>query len=87
LRTLPLYGEDGIGALVESTEPLALDANCGRCALGKRAVTRCMSAALVGDLGPTLYVVGYGPTQQEDRTGMPFSGSTGTYVRQLISRH
>lgn len=87
MRTLPLYGEDGVGALVESTEPLALDANCERCALGKRAVTRCMPAALVGDLGPTLYVVGYGPTQQEDRTGMPFSGSTGTYVRQLISRH
>jgi uracil-DNA glycosylase family 4 len=87
MRLLPLYGDEGPSVLIEHTAPLALDSNCERCALGSKSVTRCMGAALIGQPGtPTLYVIGMGPTQQEDRTGMPFSGASGTYVRQLVGR-
>jgi uracil-DNA glycosylase family 4 len=85
VRVLPLYGEDGHRVGVEDTQPLPLNPKCDRCALGAKAVTPCMPAALLGEPGtPTLYVIGQGPTQQEDRTGMPFSGATGAYVRQII---
>lgn len=85
MRVLPLYGEKAKELGVEATQPLALNPKCDRCALGAKAVTPCMSAAMIGEPGtPTLYVIGQGPTQQEDRTGMPFSGATGAYVRQLI---
>jgi uracil-DNA glycosylase family 4 len=85
MRVLPLYEPGATPVQIEGTQPLALDAGCTRCALGARAVTRCMSAALVGpEATPLLYVIGQGPTQQEDRTGLPFSGAGGQYVRQLI---
>jgi uracil-DNA glycosylase family 4 len=88
VRTLALY-EEVPRLRVETTLPLTLDRSCTRCVLGKRdgIQSRCMSAAGVGTQGPTLYVLGAGPTQQEDRTGMPFSGAAGTYVRQQIALH
>ena len=88
MRVLPLYGEEGPSVAVERVEPLALNSGCERCALGAKASkdSRCMSAAVVGAEGtPLLYVVGMGPTQQEDRTGMPFSGASGSYVRGLVA--
>lgn len=86
MKVLPLYGEDGLSVGVEDTQPLALNPKCDRCTLGAKAVTPCMPAALMGEPGtPTLYVIGQGPTQQEDRVGVPFSGATGSYVRQLIA--
>jgi len=63
------------------------DTECARCALGPKAVTRCIPAEFAGQGGrPRLLVVGDAPTLQDDRQGRPFSAQAGQYLRQVFGR-
>lgn len=86
MQVLPLYQHEGPACQVEQVEPLAFAATCARCSLGAKAAKPCMPADLTGSEGPVLYVLGQGPTQQEDRVGRPFTGANGLYVRGLLQR-
>ena len=69
-------------------EALQPDPGCARCALGEQAHTRCVPPAVVrrGEGLPTLLVVGESPGAAEDKSGRPFMGQAGVYVRRLVER-
>ena len=69
--------------VVEKTAPLCVSSQCTLCNLHERVRSSCMRAE--GDSGGVLLVGDY-PGAEEDRTGIPFSGPTGKYLRKLVAR-
>lgn len=82
---LPLYGEDHRAA-VERADPLDRDPDCRRCPLGEQEFLR--NRCLPADGAPGgLLIVGEGPGIEEDRSGRPFIGASGSYLRREIVKH
>lgn len=79
--TLPLYPEAPRSPL-ETVAPLALNPECQRCHLHKRAKHVCLPAD--GDPGGLL-VVGAYPGRDEDRRGAVMVGETGAWIRKQIA--
>ncbi len=71
------------GAGIASLETLArMAAVCTQCALGS---TRIQSVFSDGNPNASIMLIGEGPGQQEDETGVPFVGRAGQLLTQILA--
>ncbi|MBE9127459.1 MULTISPECIES: uracil-DNA glycosylase [unclassified Coleofasciculus] len=67
----------------ESMEPLTADCNvCHRCDLG---VTRTHAVIGRGNVNAPIMIIGEGPGQNEDETGLPFVGKAGQLLEKILA--
>jgi uracil-DNA glycosylase len=67
------------------TDLEVLDASCGECVACKLATTRKNVVFGTGDPNAKLMVIGEGPGEDEDRTGIPFVGRAGQLLDQILA--
>src|SRR4028119_40761 len=67
----------------DSIEPLAKHCNvCQRCDLG---ATRTHAVVGRGNLKAPIMIIGEGPGQNEDETGLPFVGKAGQLLEKILA--
>ena len=67
------------------TEFNTLEAQCDGCVACKLAPTRKNVVFGVGDPNANLMIIGEGPGEDEDRTGIPFVGRAGQLLDQILA--
>ncbi len=65
----------------------SLGAKICRCRRCERSETRRYAVPGEGDPASGMLLVGEAPGKNEDRTGRPFVGRAGNYLRQILSHH
>ncbi len=78
----PLYGH--LPLAVELVQPRERNPSCTSCKLNVNAIEPCMT--IVGDPGGLLVVSDY-PGYNENTAKVPFIGTSGTYMRNLVAKY
>lgn len=88
MKKLPLYQVPPVGP-VTTLEHVPINSSCKKCELHKSARTVCMRPELVTQQTgkERIAVIGVSPTAaDDDRTGRPFTSTTGRWVREQLKR-
>src|SRR5260221_4806460 len=86
MRELPVLSSAAVLAYdVAAPEPI--NPGCTRCSLHEGVRSPCMAAEMMGpEQGPVLLALAQAPGQDEDRSGRPMTGPTGSYFRGLVQK-